>query len=166
VRRIALDFEEVESVHDVQIHEYGNMRLITLHVEMDAAATAIACHKLTERVEDAISARFDAKVIVHGDPVDLSHPDYKTLARALNSLAAETRDFVDFHDLRVADARPNLQIEVDLVTRTAVASCDFESKADQAAAFIKQRIPGIGWLQIGIETSYASDPEYRKRYPE
>jgi CHASE1-domain containing sensor protein len=48
----------------------------------------------------------------------------------------------------------------------AVASCDFESKADQAAAFIKQRVAGIGRLQIGIETSYASDPEYRKRYPE
>jgi cation diffusion facilitator family transporter len=166
VRRLALGFEEVESVHDVQIHDYGNMRLITLHVEMDAAATAIACHKLTERVEDAISAHFDAKVIVHGDPVDLSHPDYKALARALNSLVADTRDFVDFHDLRIAGARPQLKVEVDLVTRTAVASRDFSAKADQAADFLRARLAGVGQLQIGIETSYASDPEYRKSYPE
>lgn len=164
VREIALGLDEVESVHDIQIHEYGNMRLISLHIEMDASSTAIECHRVTERVEDGIGERFDAKVIVHGDPVDLAHPDYRPLAAALNELISKSPEIVDFHDLRLEGERPDLRVEVDLVTRTSVPSSEFETEADRAGEFIRERVEGVASLDIGIETSYASDPEYRKTY--
>ena len=164
VRSIALGLDEVESVHDIQIHEYGNMRLISLHIEMDASATAIECHRVTERVEDCIGERFGAKVIVHGDPVDLGHPDYRNLAAALNELISARPEIIDFHDLRLEGERPDLRIEFDLVTRNNVPSSDFELEADRAGEFIIERVEGLTSLDIGIETSYASDPEYRKNY--
>ena len=165
VRRIAADVEGVEGVHDIQIHEYGNMRLIVLHVEMDAAMPAMACHALTEQVEDRIADRYQAKVLVHGDPVDVRHPAHKTVSAALHELVDEAGDFVDFHDLRVSGDAAALEVEVDLVTTIGVASADFGAKAADIYRRITAKVDGIARLDVGIETSYASEPEFRAVFP-
>ena len=165
VRRIAGGVAGVEGVHDIQIHEYGNMRLIVLHVEMDAAMSAMACHALTEQVEDRIAGRFQAKVIVHGDPVNVRHPAYRTVAAALDAVVDEAADLVDFHDLRVSGDRAGLVVEVDLVTRISVASADFGAKAADVYRQLTAKVDGIARLDVGIETSYASEPEFRAVFP-
>lgn len=164
IHRIAHLADEVESVHDIQIHEYGNMRLITLHIEMDAAMSAIECHRLTEKVEDNIANQLQAKVIVHGDPVDLSHPEYRRISSLLKEFVDSTGDFVDYHDLRVYGESPALDIEVDLVTTLNVTSSDFQDKAEQFRRHIVEQFDGIRKLDIGIETDYASEPEFRICY--
>lgn len=162
VRRLAMGVGGVEGVHDIQIHEYGNMRLIIMHIEMDAGATALECHSLTEEVEDVVGKRFGAKVNVHGDPVDLSHPEYRNIRSSLNDFIDSSRDFTDFHDLRVSGTRPELLIEVDLVIKPAVESAEFAAKVDWAHRELAKLIDGFELLDIGLETNYASEPEFRR----
>ncbi len=164
VRNIAMGVAGVEGVHDIQIHEYGNMRLIILHIEMDADATPLECHSLTEEVEDVVGRHFGAKVNVHGDPVDLSHPEYETIRSIMDEFIDSSRDFTDFHDLRVSGSRPELLVEVDLVLKPAVDSNDFSTKMEWAHRELSKLIDGFKRLDIGLENNYASEPEFRRLY--
>ncbi len=162
--QLALQVDGVEGVHDAQIHEYGNMRLISLHIETDAAISSLECHSLTEKTEALIAEHWKAKVIVHGDPINLNHPAYRSVSGCLRELISSSPDFITFHDLRIEDTAPALTVAADLVTDHTVVYADFSAKADLVREYIIQKINGIASLDIGIETEYASDPEFRKHY--
>lgn len=161
IHAIANEVPGVEGVHDVQIHEYGNRRLVTLHVELDSGMSALECHHLTEKVEDCVGRECDAKVIVHGDPVDVSHPDYVDVSAALKKFIQRETDFVGFHDLRINHGRPRLDIEVDLVVDRRVSRKRFEQKGRELKAYLESGLGDVFRVDIGVESEYSSDPEYR-----
>jgi len=87
------------------------------------------------------------------------------VSAALHELVDEAGDFVDFHDLRVSGDAAALEVEVDLVTTIGVASADFGAKAADIYRRITAKVDGIARLDVGIETSYASEPEFRAVFP-
>lgn len=65
----AKSLSEVEDVHDIQVHDYGYHREISLHIEVDENLSLIAAHEAADRVEKNLADLFDAEVIVHVDPL-------------------------------------------------------------------------------------------------
>lgn len=156
----------VFGVHDIIVHRYGENRHIALHAEVDANQSALAVHELAERVEAAVAALADAKVIVHADPVDHSHPRYPDVAAALHTIIRKEPGALGFHDLRVADAEGHtIDIHVDIVVCAETAVQDFGAYGDRLAAAIRQEVFAVRRLDMGVETEYASDREHRRQYP-
>ncbi len=165
IQEIATSVPRIYDVHDIIIHSYGDRRLISLHAEVDANQTALEAHYLAEKVEQTVAERVGAKVIVHVDPVDHSHPLYEPVSATLKDVIGAHQDVVGFHDLRVEGAGENYDVSVDLVVCTEVVQEDFQAVLDRLASRIRARLPNLDKLDLKIETEYASDQEYRKVYP-
>lgn len=165
IQQVATSVPRIHGVHDIIIHSYGNRQLISLHAEVDANQTALEAHYLAERVEQAVAEQVGAKVIVHVDPVDHSHPLYEPVSAVLKEVISAHQDVVGFHDLRVEGAGESYDLSVDLVVCTEVAQDDFQVVLDRLASRIRARLPNLDTLDLKIETEYASDQEYRRVYP-
>ncbi len=164
IHQIATSVPEIYGVHDIIIHSYGDRQLISLHAEVDANQSAMEAHHLAENVEQAVADDVGAKVIVHVDPVDHSHPLYIQFAEALRDIIGAHQDVVGFHDLRVDGTGEAHDISVDLVVCAEVMQEDFPDVLDRLAARIRAKMPTVEQLDLKIETEYASDQEYRKIY--
>ncbi len=165
VRRLAEQVPGVESVHDILIHDYGRMRLVTFHVEVDAALTALQSHAIAEAAEARVAAGLQAKVTVHADPVDRSHPDYARIAAVFHRLAEGDLGVQSYHDLRVAGDRvAGLEVEVDWVVEDAVPTARYEELADRVRERVNGEVDGVRRVRFGVESVYASAPEFIKEY--
>lgn len=60
--------EGVIGVHDVSVHDYGQRRAISLHVEVPAGLDLHRAHSIADEVERRIAAKMNADTVVHVDP--------------------------------------------------------------------------------------------------
>lgn len=162
IRDVAMSVPGVSSVHEIILHRYGQRSMISLHAEVDARQSAIEAHNLAERVEKAVADVWNAKVIVHADPVNHDHPLYPQVAAVIADWIVGHPEIVSFHDLRLIGDAESLECCVDLVVRQERLFADFERIMAEEAGEIKRRIPQIQRLDLGIEPEFASDREYRR----
>jgi cation diffusion facilitator family transporter len=164
IRALALAVPGVRGVHDIIVHEYGDVRLVSLHIEVSADRSVMDAHELAERVEQKVAAEASAKAVVHVDPVDRKHPAYPQVDHALRHFAAEHAELVGYHDLRINGASDGYDFAVDLVVRTSVQPAQFGRFLEEARDRLHRELAAAGRIELGIETEYASDPEHRLQF--
>ena len=67
IKQQALTIIGVHSVHDIHVHDYGMMKDISLHIEVDRALSMVRAHEIAEEVEKLLQEKFPATVVVHAD---------------------------------------------------------------------------------------------------
>lgn len=162
IRELALSVPGVFSVHEIILHSYGEVSMISLHAEVDARQSALEAHNLAELVEKTIGEAWNAKVIVHADPVDHGHPCYAAAAAVVTDWIAGHPEIVAFHDLRLSGDGDSLECSVDLVVRPERLFADFDEMLTQEAGEMGRRLTQIRRFDLGIESEFASDREYRR----
>lgn len=60
--------EGVIGAHDLQIHDYGSWKEVTLHIEVSNNLNLGQAHQIAHQVEDLISKNFFCNTVVHLDP--------------------------------------------------------------------------------------------------
>ncbi|NLG83184.1 MAG: cation transporter [Firmicutes bacterium] len=68
IRDEASAVEGVLGVHDVAVHDYGQRRAISLHVEVPADIDVHRAHGIADEVERRIATKMNADTVVHVDP--------------------------------------------------------------------------------------------------
>lgn len=164
IEKLASGVDGVRGTHELAVHAYGDVRLISLHIEVDANQTVLCAHEMAERVESAISQALNARVVVHVDPVDRTHLAYARVEEAIRRVIAEHSELIGFHDLRVAGTAARFHLAVDLIARPEVLTTAYPALLRQAREQILQRIPETQALEIGIESEYAGDREHRETF--
>jgi len=162
IRGIAGGVEGVRGVHDVIIHDYGDVKLLSLHVEVDADLTVLDAHALAERVEEVVGVATGSKATVHVDPVDRRHPRYAETACAMEALVSGEAELVGYHDLRLFGTPQGARVAVDLVARASVPAAGFGRILERARERLHEALPWADPVDVGIETEYASEPERRR----
>ena len=104
---LAKAHDGVLGVHDVILHKYGQASIISLHIEVSDSESAFKLHELAEQVEDKITQKIQAKVVVHVDPVNKDHPQYEQIAEAIKVIISEDNRVISFHDLRIVGCKAN-----------------------------------------------------------
>ncbi len=162
IRDLATSVPGVFSVHEIILHSYGDTSVISLHAEVDARLSALEAHDLAERVEKAIADEWNAKVIVHADPVDRAHPGYAAAAAAIADWVQGHPEIVGFHDLRLSGDPESLECAVDLVVRQERLFAEFDAMLLKEACHMGRRLPDVRRFDLGIESEFASDREHRR----
>lgn len=111
----AMAVEGVEGVHDIVIHRYGDLRLVSLHVETTDKLDALGLHTLAERVQDAVGEGRKGHVVVHADPINRDHPRYGEIEDVVSRYVAADARLHSFHDLRVIGEERHFNVVVDVV---------------------------------------------------
>ncbi|MBA1335007.1 MAG: Cobalt-zinc-cadmium resistance protein [Firmicutes bacterium] len=58
----------VEDVHKIQVHDYGNHKEVSLHVEVDESMDLLSAHDLADEVEKELTQLLKAQIVVHVEP--------------------------------------------------------------------------------------------------
>ncbi len=148
----ALSVDGVHGVHDIVIHDYGEVRLISLHIETCASESPLALHATAESVQQLLSEGRKGHVVVHVDPIDRSHPDYEDAHRALRRIVAAEPRVQSFHDLRLAGQGAELELTCDLVVEPDVD--DIAAVKRAVIERIKQATVA-GSVEVAVEPLFA-----------
>lgn len=103
VELIAKQHSDIHNVHDIVFHKYGHNRLLSLHIEISDTLSLIEAHKIAESIEDEIKHKLSAAVVVHTDPINLKHPLYETIDKAILSVITPIRDIEASYALRMIE---------------------------------------------------------------
>ncbi len=68
VTRCAMDVEGVIDTHDLEIHDYGSWKVVTMHIGVNGRLSLDEAHIIANRVENRISSSFYCDAVVHLDP--------------------------------------------------------------------------------------------------
>ena len=107
IARLARKHEGVLGVHDIVVHEYGQTRLISLHIEVFDKENASRLHELSEAIEDEVGRKMNGKVVVHVDPINKDHPEYDVIEQTIRKIISEDNRVHSFHELRIVGCDVN-----------------------------------------------------------
>ncbi|MDI3538177.1 MAG: hypothetical protein PWP12_330 [Bacillota bacterium] len=65
----------VLSVHDLAVHDYGNLKAVSLHIVVDERLSFGHAHAIASQVESCIRERVPGTVVVHVDPGNVSQDE-------------------------------------------------------------------------------------------
>ncbi len=157
--------DEVLGVHEIMVHQYGEVRMVSFHIEVDAKMTLNAAHLLAEKAETAVETKLGWRAVAHVDPVDRSHPMFKELHQVLSEYIKSDDELIDFHDLRAVGELAPYQVSFDLVTDTHTRSCRYSRVYQDTLKLLDEKFAGkIKVAEIGIEAAVDSCPMERKKF--
>jgi len=94
IRDIALGVKDVQGVHDIICHEYGQIELCSLHVEVSESASPVELHGIAEVVEKDVAGEINGRVVVHVDPVNRNYPLYEGIKESINEIISGSNDII------------------------------------------------------------------------
>lgn len=155
--------EGVLGVHEIMVHQYGDVKMVSFHVEVDANLTVIAAHDIAEIAEEAVETNMQWRAVAHVDPVDRSHPFFEEFHAALTQYIKTDPDLVDFHDLRAEGAEEPCSISFDLVTGMDAPRARYDAIYDRVLAMISSNFgERVSAAEIGVEATVDSAPMVRR----
>ncbi len=168
IRALAASVPGVRGVHDVVVHRYGDARLISLHIEVDAQMSVLDAHVVCEQAEQRVAEALNAKVVAHVDPVDRSHPQYEAAAASLQAYVKAHEEVAGFHDLRLSGQQGQTDLAVDIVLKQphshGAAVGDVEVLRKRLREYLQQEVPGLRRLDVGFEVEHSAEHENRQTY--
>lgn len=143
IEAMALRHPGILGVHEVTVHQYGFVRVISLHIEVSDRESVGDLHALSEKVEAHISSGLDATVVAHMDPVNPHHPRYAAVAEAIQQLVHEEPRLQSYHDLRlIGPEHGPCKAVANLVLAEPLTRSDAQHLTRRLARRIRDRIPG------------------------
>lgn len=155
----------VMSVHEIMVHHYGDVQMVSFHIEVDARMSLVDAHLISEQAEDAVESHLNWRAVAHLDPVDRSHPLFEELHNMLHAYVDAEERLVDVHDLRAeGDAQP-YQVSFDLVTNMETKRADYNEMYDQVLKFVSDHFGDrVDHAEIGLEAAVESAPMDRRTF--
>jgi len=103
IKNYIKDFEEIESVHDIIVHDYGPLsKMVSAHVDISANYSLVLAHEIADRIERGIFEDYKISLVLHVDPIlDGCHEsaDIKDDVETYLSGYAEVKGIHDFRIL-------------------------------------------------------------------
>lgn len=157
--------EGVLGVHEIMVHQYGDVKMVSFHIEVDANLSLSAAHVISEAAEDAVELALGWRTVAHIDPVDRSHPLFDELNQVLNSFIGSDPELIDFHDLRAEGEAPPYRISFDLVVGLKTRSKHYSAVYERTLALLADRFSHcVATAEIGIEAAVDSAPMERQQF--
>jgi cation diffusion facilitator family transporter len=155
----------VMGVHEIMVHQYGDVKMVSFHVEVDAALTVTAAHLIAEEAEDAVESQLQWRAVAHVDPVDRSHPLFNELDDVLRAYVAADPALVDMHDLRAEGDAPPYRVSCDLVTDMETSRSQYDAICARCLSAVSAAFAGrVEKAEIGIEAAVESAPMIRRQF--
>jgi cation diffusion facilitator family transporter len=156
IREIALAMPGVRGVHDILVHRYGLMNIISLHIEVPDDETAHHLHTMSEEIEEKLSGRFPGHAIVHIDPVNRNHPSYDEVQKIISDAVTEVDGIDRFHDLRLIGIGSRFKVVFDVSTKPDTKPEASSILQKKVAERIKEKFPQAS-VTMKVEPPYFRD---------
>ena len=157
--------EGVIGAHEIMVHQYGDVKMVSFHIGVDACMNLIEAHAISEAAEEAVEARMQWRALAHLDPIDLSHPLFDELCHVVRRYVSSEPRLVDMHDLRAEGTAPPYRFSFDLVTNMETGRDEYDDLFEHARSAVESAFSGrVGEVEIGVEAAVESGPMARRSF--
>ncbi|MBU1088201.1 MAG: cation-efflux pump [Candidatus Omnitrophica bacterium] len=101
IKKIALSVTGVEGVHDIIAHDYGQLKAISLHVEVDITLDSVRAHQIATSVETLIAKNIKSSPIAHIDLKRITQEKKSDAAKMLDLIFKKYPDVINFHSFEL-----------------------------------------------------------------
>ncbi len=156
IRSTARSVDGVEDVHEIIVHDYGSMYLISLHAEIPETLGPARMHEIAERCEDALGRVFGGIAVCHTDPLMERTPEIQALEDSFRMLLSQVDGVAAYHDFRViAESPERIIIAADLDVDEAVDEPHHERIKKELEQKVMDTIPGVAYCSFYITPRFA-----------
>jgi cation diffusion facilitator family transporter len=162
IYKTVMGVKGVLGAHDIMVHQYGDVHMVSFHIEVDARMSLVDAHNLSEIAEEAVETQLGWRAVAHADPVDRSHPLFDELNQVLKYYIAGEPRLVDVHDLRAEGERAPFKVSFDLVTDMSTLHSDYDGIYSGCVEVLRAAFGSrVNQAEIGIEAVIESAPMSR-----
>ncbi len=123
IKKLSNSIVGVIDTHDIIIHNYGDKKFISLHIEINCKIDSGTSHDISKNVENILTNYLNAHITVHIDPIELDNPLLKRISAELSTFQDTHKYLKNFHDLR-------LNHEHNLVIFDIVLDCENKNELE------------------------------------
>jgi len=156
IRETAKSVEHVVDVHEIIVHDYGNMYIITLHAEIPDQLGADRMHGIAERCEERLRKRFGGEVVCHTDPLLEMTPELQSLEHRFRQVVDEMPEVLSYHDFRLVAYSPGRYILVaDIDAAEEVPEQLFHEISKELEARVLKILPEVQYCTFYVTPKFA-----------
>jgi cation diffusion facilitator family transporter len=150
LRELAMAVPDVDGVHDLIVHRYGGLLVVSMHVEVSVNLDIARGHEIAEEVEARLNARTSGWSVVHVDPVNRAHPLYEPVRQLLSAEVPSLPGAPSFHDLRIVGGEAPCYVIFDLRTESEAPP----ELAGRLRELVTERFPTVAKVQVVVAPPY------------
>jgi len=156
IRETAKTVEGIEDVHEIILHDYGSMYLISAHVEIPEKFGSANMHEITEQCEAKLRKAYGGEVVCHTDPLLEKTPEVQVVEAQFKKIVERIPHITGYHDFRViAESPERIVIVADIDVAEEVPEAEFEAIASDLESQVKASIPNIAYSQFYITPKFS-----------
>jgi cation diffusion facilitator family transporter len=156
IRETAKSVPGVEDVHEVIVHDYGSMYMLSMHLEIPEKLGPSEMHEITERCERMLRSTYGGEVVCHTDPLLEKTPEIQALEDKFRDILKAIPKIVGYHDFRViAESVGKNIIVADIDVQEDVPESDFNRINNDVSSRVHEKIPDIAYCVFYITPKYA-----------
>jgi cation diffusion facilitator family transporter len=156
VRETAKSIDGIEDVHEIIIHDYGSMYLVSLHGEIPEQYGPARMHDIAERCEAKLRETFGGEAVCHTDPMLEQTPEIETIENQFRQIVAQAPSVLGYHDFRViAESDQRVIIAADIDVEEEVPEAEFDSIASALETQVKRVIQNVAYCSFYITPKFA-----------
>ena len=108
-------YDRILGVHDLMLHNYGiNNLYASCHVEVNSNEDLIEIHEVIDNIERNIKYKYNVKIILHIDPVDINNINIKYTKDIINNILITNKLNINYHDFRIVKHNSFTTIILDI----------------------------------------------------
>jgi cation diffusion facilitator family transporter len=141
IKKIAKSVKGIKGTHDIMMHKYGSMKVISLHVEIPEEFPFMEAHNLIEEIEENINVKMGAITTIHLDPIQKLNDDLRQVHSILGGIIKSNPGLNSYHDLRMLKVKGALTLVVDVVASHGVNPDEIIALRDKVASSLRTTLP-------------------------
>jgi cation diffusion facilitator family transporter len=156
IRETAKSVEGIQDIHEIILHDYGSMYLISAHVEIPEKFDSANMHEITERCEAKLRKTYGGEAVCHTDPLLEKTPEVRAVEAQFKKIVERSPHITGYHDFRViAESSQKIIIVADIDVAEEVPEREFETIAKDLESQVKVTISNIAYCHFYITPKFS-----------
>ncbi len=154
IKNIVQSFNEVLSVYDIVVHQYGRMKIATLHIEISDAYSLQQAHELVEKIEEEVTKQLNIPLSIHTDPVNLRDKQIQAVRNFLDAYIQADDSLLSYNDIWIKKTDTEKHLIFDIVLRFPLQADKVEALKSNLKEILSEKFPSITNVTVNIDPTY------------
>lgn len=154
IKKTAASIPDVIDAHDVIVHQYGSLMVISLHIAVSEDLSVRAAHSVSEEVETLINTKYHTHTTVHIDPINTKDHETQKVHAFLHEFIDNNSSILSFHDVRLENKEDIKYLIFDIVLVPDISNDEQEQIRNQLRERLHDAFPFISGIIIEVEPKY------------
>lgn len=116
IAEFAKEYETIEGIHDIMVHDYGpGRKIVSFHAEVPANSDICRVHDIIDKMEQDILEKFGCITTIHMDPIVVDDEEINEMKSFVKDIVKGINEEFSIHDFRMTDGGERINLIFDLV---------------------------------------------------